>query len=509
MRGLHFTKTDFIHYLRCPSSFWLEKRKPDVFPRREFSDFLQKIAREGYEVESYAQRLFPGGVSLPTGSTAVEKTAAAASSDAPALFQATVQTDDGLFARADALKRDGDSWTLHEVKSSTSVKRDRKHNHIFDVCFQKVAFERAGYRIGRSCLIHVNGDYRRGERIVPRDLLTTVDVTDEVRAVEPEVAANIAAAQSVLRRTSIDESRCPCFRKTKANHCDAFDYFNGVVDVGSVWELTRVSEKKLNELLGAGIMTMRDIPADADLSDRHRLQVRAAVEDRPVIHADSLRATLREFSFPLLFFDYETATHAVPRVVGMRPWQHIPFQFSLHILRKSGETEHREYLGDTLRCSRDLLAALRDTLPPSGSVVSWHASFEKCRNRELAATYPGDAGFLSDMNDRMVDLEDIFRDAYVDTAFRGSTSIKKVLPVLCPDLSYASLAVQDGTQAMEQWLALAEGKVAENDRQATRENLLAYCKLDTYAMVRIYEELTRKVSAPADEEGASETSCTS
>ncbi|MDE0243459.1 MAG: DUF2779 domain-containing protein [Candidatus Kaiserbacteria bacterium] len=486
-----FTKTDFIHFLRCSHSLWLEKHKPDVFPRKEFSDFLKKIAREGYEVEAYAQQLFPGGVSLPSNTSGVAKTKEAVVSGASVLFQAAVQTEDNLFARTDVLERDGDGWTLYEVKSSTSVKRDRQHNHILDACFQKVVFERSGYRIDRVCIIHVNGSYRRDEVIVPHDLLTITDVTEEVREKEGEVVLSIRAAQAVLESESINESVCPCFRKTKANHCDAFAYFNGEYSAGSVWELTRISEKKLNLLLDQSVIAIKDVPVDTDLNDRQMRQVRAAVEGRPVINRGAVRKLLDTYTFPLLFFDYETAMHAVPRIIGMRPWQQIPFQFSLHILHEDGRLQHKEYLGDTLNASRDVIVALCEAMPEEGSIVSWHASFEKQRNKEMAETYPAYANALLGMNDRMVDLEDVFKEAYTDTAFLGSTSIKKVLPVLCPDLSYRDLSVQDGTQAMEQWLALVEGGVPEADRQRVREDLLAYCKLDTYAMVQLYTKLAR------------------
>lgn len=488
-----FTKTDFIHYLTCAKSLWLEKHKPEVFPRKEFSDFLQKITREGYEVESYAQKLFPNGVSLPAGSHAPEKTKEAVASGAETLFQATVCTEDGLFARADILVRKGDSWSLYEVKSSTKIDRGRQHNHILDACFQKIVFERAGYAIGGVYSIYVNKTYRRGDTIVPEDFLVIEEVTEEVAGVASEVSLTIKAAQSLLQEQSIDETKCSCFHKTRANHCDAFSYFNGTYPVGNVWELTRITEKRLGTLLLSGVTAMQDVPVDAEISEVNQRQVCAAVTDKPVIDQEAIRATLESLVFPLIFLDYETYSCAVPKAPGMRPYQHILFQFSLHLLHSDGSLEHREFLGDTIHCARDVVDALQASVPEKGSVISWHAAFERGRNREVAEGYPSYEPFLTSINDRMVDLEDIFKESYTDVLFRGSTSIKKVLPVLCPDLSYKELAVQDGTQAMDQWLSLVEGTAAV-DKEVVRKNLLAYCKLDTYAMVEIYRTLQRLVS---------------
>ena len=107
----------------------------------------------------------------------------------------------------------------------------------------------------------------------------------------------------------------------------------------------------------------------------------------------------------------------------------------------------------------------------------------------MAKMFPDKAEFLVDLNDRMVDLEDVFKTAYVDAGFDGSTSIKKVLPVICPDLSYKDLDVQDGSSAMEAWERMIKAEAEEADRISSA--LLSYCELDTFAMVEIYRFLTK------------------
>ena len=492
---MYLTKTDFVHYLQCPRSLWLLKHKPKVYPYKEFSDFLKKITREGYEIERYAQMLFPDGMSLPpTTDTAITKTKEAIVQKTGTIFQATVLTEDRLFARADILSRNSnDSYNLYEVKSSSSIKKDKKHNHLKDACFQKIALERSSITVERVYIIHTNGDYVREMEIDPQKLLKKVDVTEEIKKIYDETEIEINNALSLLEKDSIEESGCPCFRKTKANHCDAFEYFNGTLPKQSVWEIGNLREKKLNILLDRNIQKIEDITEDIELNDKQQRQVRSVIEKRSQIDEEKIKSMFAEMTFPLYFFDYEAASSAVPKIIGTKPWQQIPFQFSLHILNKDDTLTHKEYLNEGLTGTEKVLQAFCEMVGDTGSIVSWHASYEKRMNKEMATMYPQYAEMLQNANNRMFDLEDIFKEAYTDAAFCGSTSIKKVLPVLCPNLTYKDLTVQDGTQAMEQWLRMVEEKDTTT-RNTIKNALLEYCKLDTLAMVEIYKTLKNMIT---------------
>ncbi|MCY4577191.1 MAG: DUF2779 domain-containing protein [Candidatus Kaiserbacteria bacterium] len=493
---MYLTKTDFVHYLQCPRSLWLLKHKPEIYPHKEFSDFLKKITREGYEIERYAQTLFPDGVSLPAiGNAAITKTREAVKQKVKTVFQATVQTEDGLFARADILTRNDDgTYNLYEVKSSSSIKKDKKHNHLKDACFQKIAFERSNIAIDKVFIIHTNGDYVREMEINPHKLLKKVCSTEEIKKIYDETEIEINNALSLLREKHREKSVCPCSKKTKSNHCDAFEYFNGALPERSIWEIGNLREKKLCTMLDRNIQKMEEIPEDIELNDRQQRQVQSVIQGRPIIDEERIQEMLAEMQFPLYFFDYEAASSAVPKIVGTRPWQQIPFQFSLHILGTGDTLTHKEHLNETLSGPEGVVEALCEMIGEVGSVVSWHASYEKTMNKEMAKKYPQYAKKLHNINDRTVDLEDIFKEAYTDAAFCGSTSIKKVLPILCPNLSYKDLAVQDGTQAMEQWFAMTE-KRDKAARDTIRANLLEYCKLDTLAMVEIYKKIRTLSSA--------------
>ncbi|MHA7829052.1 MAG: DUF2779 domain-containing protein [Roseovarius sp.] len=463
------SKTDFIHYLNCPKSFWLSKRDPANFPAGEFSAFQQKLAQEGREVEQYFRQYFE-----ERGNGNV-------------LFERAFETDDGLYARLDGLDGGPEGGTtLYEVKSSTSVKAGAPQYQLKDACFQKICAERAGQPINRVFLVHLNGNYVRRGEIAPADLLVFKDVTDDVAEIEAETAGEIADALELLDR-DIDREGCSCRSKSRGNHCDAFDHLNPDIPRRSIYSLPRFYGRRLEGLVEQGIFRVEDVPADLDLNAQQRMVLEALRTGECQIDEGVIGQFLEQLEYPLYFLDYETYASAVPIIDGASPHKHFPVQYSLHVLGENDELRHCEHLEREARLPNNLIEQLERDVDPGGSIVSWHAAFERTQNTAMAEACPDKADFLNDINARMVDLEDPFKTGYVDARFDGSTSIKKVLPVVCPDLNYQGLEVQDGAAAMEAWKQMIAAEPAEADR--TARDLLRYCKLDTYAMVAIYRFL--------------------
>ena len=492
------TKTDYLLFLKCSQFLWLQKHKPEMCPQRVLSEFQKMLIGEGYVVEGYAQKLFPHGQTIPLNPEAValQKTKEAVDAEEHILFQATFKTGEGVLARTDILERNGDgSYNLYEVKSSTEVKEDAKHNHIKDASFQVCVLKEVGLTVHRVYIIHVDSEYVRENEVEAHRLLKKTDVTAKVLDVEDETKSEISQAVSFLKESSINENRCDCYEKTRSNHCDAFSYFNKVPEGYTVWELANIRKEKLGKLFERDVVLATDMPSDIKLSTRQLLQIESARSKEPVIKRDDVLKLLNKLIFPLYFLDYETASHAVPQVQGMKPWEHVPFQWSLHVLREDGSLEHEEHLDEKYGATKDFIKDLCEKVGTVGSTVSWHASFEKKINKDLIVHHPEFKECLEGINKRMIDLEDFFKELYVDARFHGSSSIKKVLPVFCPEdgLSYNDLDIQDGGQAMEKWFELTNPDTEEKERDHIRKNLLTYCKLDTYAMVRIYQKLQEVV----------------
>lgn len=469
---VELTKTDFVQYLNCPKSLWMLKNDPENYPYGEFSAFLQKLTREGYEVERYVRQYFANA-----GMRAVD-------------FQSVFETDDGLFARADALEQtSGGETILYEVKSSTRVKTDSDHNYIKDACFQKICAERAGQKIDRVYLVHLNADYVRKGDVDPPALLVFADVTENVGQIAGDTEAEIKEALNLLREKEINKDGCSCLYNSRAHHCDTFSVFNPDIPTPSIYSIPRLSAKKRADFVANRIFDPEGVPDDYPLSKIQQIVVLAAKKAEPQINLEEIRSFLLGLSFPIHFFDFETFASAVPFLDGASPHKQFPIQYSLHILEENGSLSHQEFLEREAQLPLRLVEHMQADIGREGNIVSWHASFEKTQNRELAKLFPDKAPFLSDLNDRMVDLEDLFKSAYVDARFNGSTSIKKVLAVICPELSHKDLDIQDGSSAMEAWERMIKAGGDEADQIASA--LLSYCERDTFAMVEIYRFLTR------------------
>lgn len=485
---MKLTKTDFIQYLNCPESLWLQKNRPENCIRGEMSLFLEKLISEGYEVEKIAMNLFPDGFEFsldhpPYSSVDV------LSETSEVFFQMPVISSDGAFARIDILKRLSDgTWHLYEVKSSTSVKEEKKHNHLKDVCFQKYVLEKAGFIISKCSIIHLNKEYVKNGNIVPSQILKIEDVTEKIDHLFSDIVVNIENALQFIQKENISDF-CSCRYKTRANHCDNFNYFNPETPEFSIYQLKRISEGKIYELLEQNILEIPEVPLGFKLTKPQQLQVKANITEQPEIDSAAIKRQLESLEYPLHFIDYETYPTAVPILDGMKPHQHLVFQVSVHTLKEDGTLTHFEYLSDSLCLPENLLSALKEFTGEEGSFISWNETFEKQRNEEMKQQFPKYADYLTYVNYHMFDLMKVFKENYVDHRFKGYESIKKVLPVICPQFSYSDLAIQEGTMALDTWGRMITDPNFPDDIEETKLNLLAYCKLDTLAMVEIFKYL--------------------
>ena len=313
-----------------------------------------------------------------------------------------------------------------------------------------------------------------------------------VRDCLPDVIADMKSALGALAADR--PPSCPCDGKTKKNRCATFMLFHPEIpQSGSIYELSRISTSKIAAALDRGITMLADWPADLELSYNQRRQLEVHRSGQHCLDVAGLRQLLDQLQFPLYFLDYETSSVPIPMWDGCWPYQQVPFQYSLHVVHEDSSIRHREFLATaTDRCpSSDLAASLFSEIGREGSVVVWHSAFERDRNAELAQSAPEFAEFFFDLNVRMIDLEHVVaKGHYLHPEFRGSSSIKAVLPVLAPDLSYAELAIGDGTTASDRWLACALGEITGDERAATFAALREYCHLDTLAMVRIWQCFT-------------------
>ena len=483
------SKSDFLKYQCCPSYLWLWKHRRELVPTDE-EEAINRRLEQGNEVEAQARQLFPEATLITSrGMSAKSDTELLVSEGNKTLFQATVVTERGLLAMADVLKQNEDNtWTLYEVKSTNSIKPE----HIYDVTFQRIAFEEAGYVISNVEVIHLNKEYIRRESISPEDLLLNTDVTEKVEKSIPIISQQINDAVALVNQ--IDEPKsCSCKLKTRSGHCPTFHYFNPDIPEYSIFNISRIGGKKLGLLVDEEIYEIKDVPADLELTVIQKNQVNVAKTRQPIVDKQSIKELCSDLEFPLYFLDYETVSTAIPLYSGTSPFQQLPFQYSLHVKRSAdSELEHFEYLAvDNQNAPMfELLVSMRENLGNTGSVIVWNKSFETGRNTEMAKQYPEYADYLTGINNRVFDLMDVFsKQHYVHHDFKGSSSIKYVLPVLVPEFSYKELDIQNGLSASIRWYEAVTGSVSNDDAQQIYQSLITYCCLDTLAMVKIYDYL--------------------
>ena len=481
------TKTDFIQYLNCPESLWLAKNKTIEYEKHKgkFSLFLEKLTSEGYEVEEYAKRLFPFGIELPENSNP-KYTSQQLQTDDNIFFQPSFVTDNNEFARIDILEKlNNNTFHLYEIKSSTSVKKEK----LQDACFQKYVLNECGYNVSKVSIIHLNKEYVKNGDIIPEELIEISDVTEQIDGIYSSTVNKIKTASNFINKKTINENGCSCRYKTRSNHCDTFSYFNSDVPEFSIYEIERISSSKIAQLVDNNQLSILDIPLNFTLNPKQKAQVESVRQMVSLINQAQIHEVLSDLKFPLHFIDYETYASAIPKADGLSPHKHLVFQVSIHTLNEDNEIKHFEWLGDKIEMPTSMIKKMEDFTKHSGTFISWYAPFEKGRNKDMIQWLPEFKSYLDYINNNMFDLMDIFKENYIDYRFHGSASIKKVLPVLCPQFSYNNLEVQDGTMALDTWGRMVTEPDSMIDIEQTKLNLLEYCKLDTLAMVKIFEKL--------------------
>jgi hypothetical protein len=484
-------------FLKHPAWLWLKRHDKKKIPEPDAN--LQAMFDAGNLFEEYAEKRFSNITRIGFDSyheylDMPSRTQKALSDGAVVLSQARFEADIenySITCIVDIIDRvEHNTFDLYEIKSSTKVKPD----HIEDLAFQTTVLETAGYKVRNVSVIYCNNDYVRKGNIDTNEITIVEDVSVQVRSKLESTMRNINAAINTISQPSIPDITP---RRAKLNGyrewLEIFLSIRPVDDKYSIYNLAQITPEQLGNLEDMHISSIKNIPEDFDLKPVQKRQVEATKLGEAIVDKDKISKFLKKLEYPIYFLDYETLSSIIPPFDGLKPYQQLPFQYSLHILDSpDAQLEHHEFL-HTLDSNPvpELLAQLQEDIGDKGSVLVWYEGFEKACNTLMANITPEYKDFLQSVNDRIVDLMVPFQKGwYIDKDFMGSSSIKNVLPVIAPELSYKDMDISEGATAQRLWMeAVYTGKNSEAEKSKLMESLRLYCELDTYAMVRIFEFL--------------------
>ncbi len=458
------TKTGFLQYLEAPLHLWAATH--ERLEINEPAPFQQRLIDQGQAVEelaaAYLENLHRGGE-----------------------LQRQVSFSDGPYeARLDFLLRDSRTgvFDLYEVKSSTSVKKD----HEYDLAFQVLVCD-ANIQIRDAYLVLVNRDYVRRGEIDPLQMFYVENMTEKVTARKEEVRKlRSEALAAILQETPEGLAGC-----LDPKTCPSLGLCHADLPAHPIFDLPRIGKKAAN-LIQMGIHAIDDIPDDFPLSEAQRIEVNLVKSGRPQIDVGGIRRFLAGVEYPLFFLDYETVNPALPLYDGYHPYDLTVFQYSLHIMERPGtEAIQKEFLAlEKSDPAPQLAQSLSREIGAQGSVVVWNKSFEARCNRTLAQLAPDYTVFFEDVNARLFDLMEVFsKGLYRHPDFRGSASLKNILPVLVPRLAYEDLEIKNGEEAMQAWWEVVYGDPEPERRAALIQALRIYSTQDTVALVELWKEL--------------------
>jgi hypothetical protein len=456
----------------------------------EINDSQQVIFDRGHYIGELAQHLFPGGT-LATedpkkAAQAIDKTRELIESGTKIIYEAAFIFNEVLVI-ADIMVKEGEKWNIYEVKSST---------RISDTYFQDAAIQ---YYVISNILIikdisivYINNQYVRNGELDLSRLFNIEPVNESVSKLQEFIKTELARFKKVLTEKEIPNIEIGPYCNDPYQ-CGFHGYcWKGIPDY-SVFDIASLKREKKFDLYRQGYIKLEEVPEDYPLSAAQRLQIESHSGKKTFVDIENMKKFLSALSYPIYFMDFETFMPAIPMFNGTRPYQQIPFQYSLHYQKDAaGKVEHYEFLADAGDDPREkfLIKLLNDTRKP-GIILVYNKAFEITRLKELAADFPEYAKETEERIERIADLMMPFQKKYYYTPeMLGSYSIKSVLPALVPNLSYEGMDIADGGTAS----AAFESLYFEEDVfriNEMRENLLKYCKMDTLAMVEILNVLQK------------------
>ena len=495
MNKTFLSKSMYCKSVQCEKILWLDKYKPITVDETNESVF-----ETGKKVGELAKELFGDYNDIPYDKNLnirLDKTEKLLQNKPNIITEASFIYNNN-FCSVDILKNDTDGVEIYEVKSSTKI----KDIYLDDTAYQYFVLKNLGLNVKKVCIVYINNEYIRGKELDINQLFNIEDITTLAQEKQEEIRNNINFINDFMQKHNENNEPDKLIGKFCSDpySCKYWDYCTKDLPKPNVFDISGMYKSKKFEKYYEGKIAFKDLKNEK-LNPKYLEQIDFELNNKePKINKEAIKNILDSLKYPLYFIDYETCQYAIPEYEGTKPYQQIPFQYSLHIINEDGAPiEHKEFLAEVgdENIIRNFAESMINNLPEDGSVIVYNKSFEASRNREIGEMYPDLKDEMARINANMVDLMMPFKDRnYYTKEMKGSYSIKYVLPALYPDdpeLDYINLdLIHNGGEASHAFLSLKDKPIKEQEE--IRQSLLEYCKLDTYAMVKIWEkfkEVTR------------------
>ena len=484
---MNLSKSKYCYGLQCKKMLWLIKNKPEVMSDSN----NEAILEQGNMVHEVARYLFGEHINITYSdnlSEMVKDTYRTIESYKDVIITEASFNYKNNFCSVDILCKKNDTYEIYEVKSSTEL----KDVYINDASYQYYVLTSLGYKISKCSIVVINRGYERIGNIDLDKLFLKFDITKDVLALQDKVKVTIDEINKYMENTSEPKEEIgeQCFRPYD---CLFFDYCTRNLGHPNVFDVPVNPGVRCLKYYNQGYISFEDL-LNAKINDKDRQRIEYELYDKPdYIDKEKIKEFLETLTYPLYFLDFETYMMPIPLYDHVKPYEQIPFQYSLHYVGNDGKLRHKEYLAEAGSDPRRRLAEqLVKDIPRDVTTLAYNMSFEKNVIKRLANIYPDLSSDLMNIYENIRDLEVPFAKRYYYTKKMGSSSsIKYVLPALFPDdasLDYHNLElIHNGSEAMNSFRNLEN--MSKEELLYTRERLLKYCCLDTYAMVKILDKL--------------------
>lgn len=500
------TKTDYVIFRSCPRAYYYQLHDPKQ--AKPTDEVTQKRIDEGKVVGSFAHLYFantvkvkdnPNVVNIKNQVEVTKKLLPTSNYIAEASFQF-----DDLFCAVDILAKNGSGYDIYEVKASTDVYGHLK-DYAPDVAFQKYVLELCGLEIKNCYILYLNPDFVKHGDIDAKQLLVPYQLNalhEELK--KPDKILNLFKTECELVAANVSAMRnvknLPEYGKC-GRDCPFFAFCHKDLPANNVTDINHIKLDKAHKWIKDNIITFDDAlgKKEDELNNYQKIQIKTTLGKypSPFVNKTLLKKFLDKLTYPLYHLDFETMNEAIPEFDGVGPYKQVPFQYSLHIESSPGVIkEHKEYLGKKLDCAQELVKQLCDQIPDNVMVIAYNMKFEKMVLKDLANRFPDDAKHLMAIHDNMVDLFEPFAQGVYYNAKQGrSTSIKYVMPALCPqrEKAYKDLkVVHNGGEALAMFPKMVN-EMCGKQFEETYKGMLAYCEQDTLSMVDVLNALWKIV----------------